>query len=85
MGAAVVRLPRHPLLYTLDQVSFILNVDDAWLKRKLFYVGRSTGPHRSKLQTVNIEDDPKARPQWRVSEIELKRWLTHQGYRITEL
>jgi hypothetical protein len=77
-----VELPAHPFLYTLDQVAFLLSVSDKELKRKLQLRGRSPGPKNLNLiEAFNIAE-PTEKPEWRISETELRRWLARKGYRI---
>lgn len=82
-------LPRHPFLYTEDQVAAMLSLSvDSLRKSYLFREGIDTGIYRPRwLRSVNIaagrkpaEDETRAgRPpaEWRVSEPELIRWLRY--------
>jgi hypothetical protein len=81
--ALEVWLPSHEFFYTIDQVATLLSVEESWLRKRLYYVGRMPEKlQRDKLQTVNIGDSATA-PEWRISHRELTRWLARKGYRIT--
>jgi len=76
-------LPFKPFLYTLDQISDLLSIPLNTLKSQhLFYQSRSLG-HRqyNKIETVNLSPDGE-KPEWRVSEVELIRWLRFKGFRV---
>ena len=77
-----VSLPKHPILYTLDQVAVILSVSVQWVKNRTMFTGREAGT-RNKLHAINIAE-PTETAEWRISERELKVWLARHGYRITE-
>lgn len=73
-------LPYRPFLYTLDQVQDLLLVAD--LTPLLYYDRRSTGIHKAhQILTVNIMPDGQ-KPEWRVEEAELLRWMRNRGFRI---
>lgn len=80
-----VGLPPRPFLYTVDQVAAILSLTPGNVKRLyLWYDGRQVGVRpKDKLRAVNIagEDD---RPEWRISEQELIRWLRLKGFKYYE-
>ncbi len=79
-----VGLPPRPFLYTLDQVSTMLNIGMPTLRSYLYYLGRSVGPQgHDEIQAVNIAK-PSQDPDWRVSEGELIRWMKHKRFRYYE-
>jgi hypothetical protein len=80
---AKVGLPPRPFLYTLDQISTILNVPLRTVKEKyVYYEGRSTGRRAIRLlEAKNIEPDESAKPDWRVAERELIRWMKVMGFK----
>ena len=80
---AKVGLPPRPFLYTLDQISTILNVDLSEIKaRYIYYENRSTGVMSVRLLLAkNIEPDRAQRPDWRVAERELIRWMKVMGFK----
>lgn len=79
---AVVGLPVRPFLYTLDQISMLIDVDEVQLKRTyVHFDGRSIGSApRSKMLARNIAP-PDATPDWRVVEREMIRWFKNRGFR----
>lgn len=77
---ASVSIPRPPFLYTLDQVCLIVSWPKARLHQRTFYIGRSLGTKdRDQLEAFSIAA-PGEKPDWRVSEHELMRWLRRHGY-----
>lgn len=80
---AKVGLPPRPFLYTLDQLSVLLNVDQKRVETQyIYYEGRSTGVMSTRLLLArNIEPDRNARPDWRVAERELIRWMKVMGFK----
>jgi len=77
-----VGLPHRNFLYTLDQISTILMIEQKSLMiTHVFFVGRSTGiPSLNALNAVNIAP-PESKPDWRVEEKELIRWMRRKGFR----
>lgn len=77
-----VGLPPRPFLYTLDQISVILNVTEDQVPRYVYYEGRSTGPRNvKKMVARNINPDKTEKPDWRVAERELIRWMKAMGFK----
>lgn len=82
-----IGLPVRPFLYTLDQIATLIDISVAKLKQiYLHFAGRSVGPHRAdKILTHDISPRGKGlKPEWRVSEQELVRWLRFRGFRVHE-
>lgn len=82
-----VNLPVRPFLYTLDQVATILNMTEASLKNGgyLFFVNRTPGaPRPDEMKAHNIASGINARPEWRVEERELVRWMKRKGFRFID-
>ena len=80
-------LPPRPFLYTLDQISVIVSVEQATLKRNgwLFFQGRQPGrPLPDELRCVNIASGINDAPDWRVEERELIRWMKRKGFRYVD-
>ena len=77
-----VGLPRHNFLYTMDQVSGMLNVPIARMgTHYIHYQGRSAGvPTADRFRAINIAPTG-AKPDWRVEERELIRWLRRKGFK----
>lgn len=80
-----VGLPPRPFLYTFDQIAQILSVGVAAVGRSyIFYEGRSTGARpRDRMIARNIAA-PTDKPEWRVAEGELVRWMKVKGFRYHE-
>lgn len=82
-NAQKIGLPIRPFLYTLDQVAELLQVQLPRLKSNyLHYEGRHVGvrPY-DKLRSHNIAPDGD-KPDWRITEMELVRWLRFKGFKI---
>lgn len=82
-----LNLPVRPFLYTLDQVATILSMTEASLVKSgyCFFTGRVPGrAHMDELCFINLEADPKAKPNWRVEERELIRWMKRKGFRYVD-
>lgn len=79
-----VGLPPRPFLYTLDQISVILNISQSDVGRRyVYYEGRSTGARSVRLLVArNINPDPEDKPDWRVAERELIRWMKTMGFKF---
>lgn len=84
-AARRVGLPPKPFLYTLDQVSFLLDISQEQLKRAyLHYEGRSVGiAGKNKIIARNIAPAGE-KPEWRIAEREFVRWLRFKGFRYHE-
>lgn len=84
-SARSVGLPPRPFLYTVDQISVILSLSEADLRKKhLYFQGRSIG-HKTKDEMMARNIAPaNETPDWRVAELELVRWMRHKGFRYYE-
>lgn len=80
-----IGLPARPFLYTLDQISVLLDVPEDQLKRAyIHFEGRSIGvAARRQLLARNIAPDDQS-PDWRVTERELIRWFKTVGFKFYE-
>jgi hypothetical protein len=79
-----VRLPVRPFLYTLDQIATILNILEVSLIQSghLFFSGRTPGMQsKDEMLAVNIAL-PREKPEWRVEERELIRWMKRKGFKF---
>lgn len=77
-----VTLPEPEFFYTLDQVAYLLSVEERWLRQRTFFYGRN--PKRKRLddlEAINIARQDED-PTWRISHRELTRWLIRHGYKI---
>lgn len=80
-----VGLPTRPFLYTLDQIASLATVDLVRLKADfVYYRGRSTGIARKDVMRAHNIAPVGHPPDWRVSEVELIRWLRSKRFRIYE-
>lgn len=78
-----VGVPVRPFLWTLDQVSTILEIDIMQLRQAgyIHYEGRSIGlPSKQVMIARNIAPADR-RPEWRIAEKELLRWLRVKGFK----
>lgn len=78
---AKVGLPTRPFLYTIDQLSVLLELGERTLATGyLYFEGRSTGTHSLDLMLARNVAPPNEKPEWRVAERELIRWLKRKGF-----
>jgi len=71
----VYHLPPRLFLYTLDQISDLLMVDN--LSKFLHKEGITPGtPKRDRMLARNIAPSGE-KPEWRVEEDEFIRWMRH--------
>lgn len=75
-------LPVRPFLYTVDQISVLLDLSEQQLNTNyLHFEGRSLGfADRDHLMARNIAP-PKRPPDWRVAEQEFIRWMKRKGFK----
>jgi len=84
-GNNAVGLPYRPFLYTVDQIAVILEVDPKVILRDyLYFEGRSIGSRHKHLMIARNIAPPESKPEWRVAERELIRWMRHKGFRYYE-
>lgn len=81
-----IGLPPRVFMFTIDQIAYMLNVEERTVKtRYLYFEGRSTGRRRlDLLVAVNVAPDD-VKPDWRVNERELIRWATMKKLKFVEL
>lgn len=79
-----VGLPVREFMYTLDQIAFMLELGEKKLRTDyVHFEGRSVGVcPRDRMLAVDISPDDAARPEWRVAERHLKRWMRFKGWKI---
>lgn len=77
-------LPFKEFMYTIDQIAFILGLTERKLRTEyIHYEGRSVGVcPRDHLLAIDISPDDAARPEWRIAERHLKRWMRFKGWKI---
>lgn len=80
-----VGLPPRIIMYTPDQIATMLQMDEKYVRRKvLFYEEREPGIRpKGRLLARNLAPDGE-KPEWRVSERELLRYLRHHGIKFYE-
>lgn len=84
-AAIKVGLPPRPFLYTLDQISVLLSIElSDFQKSYIYYENRSIGVRQRYLLAARNIAHPEDKPDWRVSERELVRWMRYMGYKYYE-
>lgn len=80
-----VGLPPKPFFYTIDQVAYLLSIEERSLRAHyLHYHGRSVGaPPRDKIVARNLSP-AGIKPEWRIAERELVRYMKFKGLRYHE-
>lgn len=81
--AGKVGLPVREFLYTVDQLSVMLEVSERQIyDAYLFYHGRSVGVRpREKMLARDISPPDAPKPDWRIAEREFIRWMKLKGFR----
>lgn len=84
LDPTTVGLPVRTFLYTLEQIAYMLNLDEATFVRRgfLHFTGVSIGTPPPDLIAARNIAQPDADPIWRVSEQELVRWLKRKGFHV---
>jgi hypothetical protein len=80
-----VGLPIRPFLYTLDQIANLLDIElvrlkAGWIHYRGRTIGRNTGDQMEAIDISPVGQGMK--PEWRVSEQELIRWMKRKGFRV---
>lgn len=84
-GAKKIGLPPRTFLYTLDQISVMLDLPVRALKEShLYFEGRSTGSRKNDLMTCRNIAATGEKPEWRIAEREFTRWMRTKGFRFYE-
>lgn len=83
LNAGEIAIPYRVFMYTFDQVAWMLNLNEAYMKQHLVhYEHRSYGAHKpTTFKAVNLAL-PDEKPMWRISEDELLRWCRHRKIKI---
>jgi hypothetical protein len=77
-----IGLPPRVFLYTLDQISVLINVPEARLKASyIYFENRSTGLKDTFMMSARNIAPTDQKPDWRVSEREFVRWMRYMGYK----
>jgi DNA-binding XRE family transcriptional regulator len=78
-----VRLPPRPFLYTVDQLANLLGVTELTVENNyLFYTSNEWGKPSPDLLVARNIASSHDKPDWRVEEKELKRWMKRKGFRF---
>lgn len=77
-----IGLPPRAFLYTLDQLSVMLDLPESRIKQAyIYFEGRSIGSRDKDLMTARNIAPAGDKPDWRVTEREFIRWMRTKGYR----
>lgn len=78
-----VGLPPRVFLYTLDQIAMMLELTLPYLKvRHVYFDGASVGRKEHYQMMARNIAPPDDKADWRVTEVELIRWLKHKRIRL---
>ena len=84
-GRDSVGLPARVFLYTIDQISVMIDVSTETLMDPnagyLFFEGRSIGSKLNRLLLARNIAPSNEKPDWRVTEREFIRWMKLKGFR----
>jgi hypothetical protein len=77
-----LHVPRPPFLYTIDQVAQIASLSmSSMVNRYVFYDTLTAGRPSADLLIAHNIAPLGDRPDWRISDGELTRWLKRKGFR----
>lgn len=80
-----VSLPYRPFLFTVDQISVLLDLDEKIIKREyIYFEGRSVGARFGHLLLARNIAPPDEPPEWRITERELVRFMRYRGFKYYE-
>lgn len=73
----------RPFLYTLDQISTLIQIPEPRLRVDFIHFDQRSVGYRplDKMMARNIAPTGE-KPEWRVNDRELARWLTRKGFKI---
>lgn len=78
-----VGMPPRVFLYTLDQIAYLASLTETAVKTKyVHYEGRSLGSRPAGKLLARCLNPGENRPDWRVAEEEVVRWLRQLGFRV---
>lgn len=79
-----VVLPLREFFYTLDQIAYMLDCPISEIMDHYgYFTGRTLGRQGTRLRVVNIASADQA-PDWRVSELDFKIWMSAHNIQFTE-
>lgn len=82
VGYNKIGLPPRPFLYTIDQLSVMLDLPERRIMQAyLYFEGRSIGSRHKDLMTARNIAPADDKPDWRVTEREFVRWMRVKGFR----
>jgi hypothetical protein len=77
-----IGLPPRTFLYTVDQLSVMLQLDSAHIHRSyIFHEGRDVGTKTFDQMTARNIAPHNERPDWRVTEKEFISWMRRKGFK----
>lgn len=83
--ATKIGLPVRPFLYTLDQISVLVDIDEAQLRSQhVHYEGRSVGAATRRRMLARNIAAAEEKPDYRIAEREFIRWLRFKGFKYYE-
>lgn len=79
-------LPPRVVLYTIDQISDILQISTSALMAPgyVHFDGRSPGARTPDLMLARNVAPSDHKPEWRIADTELIRWMKRKGFRFYE-
>jgi hypothetical protein len=81
-GAAKIGIPTRVFLFTVDQLSVMLDLDEQYILKHLLYLeGRSIGSAKKQLMQARNIAPADQKPEWRVAEREFVRWMRVKGFK----
>lgn len=84
-GGEKIGLPTRVFLFTVDQLSVMLDVESKTIMDfYLYFEGRSTGSRKKNLMVAINIAPPELAPEWRVAEREFIRWMRVKGFKHYE-
>lgn len=84
-GGEKIGIPTRVFLFTVDQISAMLDVDEKTiLNSYIYFEGRSIGTRKKNLMVARNIAAPEDKPDWRVAEREFIRWMRVKGFRYYE-
>ena len=80
-----IGIPVRPFLYTVDQIATLLNLSEQKVHvNVLYHEGRDIGMSRKDQMTARNIARREDKPDWRVTERELVRWMKVKGFEFYE-
>ena len=81
-GGESFGIPTRVFLFTVDQLSVMLDLPDKYILENLLYLeGRSIGTAKRQLMQARNIAPADQKPEWRVAEREFIRWMRVKGFK----